>query len=90
MVNEFGGDDVHFESAQFPTGEAVLDLYEISNVNQTTDMFILLGYGLFIHFLSFVVLHLKFVRHKRNQVTIEDHYRNVSKEISADRLHSCV
>ena len=89
MVNEFGG-DVHFDSAQFPTGEAVLDQYEISNVNQTTDMFILLGYGLFIHFLSFVVLHLKFVRHKRNQVTIEDHYRNVSKEISADRLHSCV
>lgn len=70
MVNEFGG-DVHFDSAQFPTGEAVLDQYEISNVNQTTDMLILLGYGLFIHFLSFAVLHLKFIRHKRNQVTIE-------------------
>ena len=71
MDNEFGGDDITFDSEEFPTGQAVLEQYEIGNVNQTNDMLVLLGYSVFIHLLSFAVLHLKHVRHKKNQVTID-------------------
>lgn len=71
MDNEFGGDNITFDSQEFPTGQAVLEQYEIGNVNQTNDMIVLVGYSVFIHLLSFAVLHLKYVRHKKNQVTIE-------------------
>lgn len=71
MASEFGGDDVKFDSVQFPTGQAVLDMYEIGNVNQTNDMIVLICYSIFIHLLSFLVLHLKFVSHKKNQVKVE-------------------
>ncbi len=68
MVNEFRGNEMPFDSKEFPDGEAVLEAYDIDHVNITHDMLILLGYMLFLHLLSFVVLHLKFLKHKRNQV----------------------
>ena len=72
MVNEFKDNEMLFDSKEFPDGEAVLKAYEIDGVNITTDMFILLGYILFLHLISFVVLHLKFLKHQRNQVNIEN------------------
>lgn len=71
MYSEFEGDDVKFDSVQFPTGMDVLRLYEIDDVNRTTDMIILLCYALGIHLMSFVVLHLKYIAHNRNQVVVE-------------------
>lgn len=71
MTGEFGGDDISFKSDQFPTGQSVLDFYEIGNINQTNDMIVLVCYAIFIHLISFAVLHWKFIRHKRNQVTVE-------------------
>jgi hypothetical protein len=59
MVTEFRGDKVFTGSDNFVTGEDVLIFYEIEDVNRTNDMITLVGYALFVHCLSFLVLHLR-------------------------------
>jgi len=67
MYNEFHGEDVTFDSIQFGTGQSILELYEIEDVNPTSDMLVLLGYAIFIHCLSFSVLHIKHTVHRNSQ-----------------------
>lgn len=68
MYNEFHGDDVKFDSVEFPTGEAILELYEIENVNPVKDMIVLICYAIGLHLCSVVVLHVKYILHKAGQV----------------------
>ena len=67
MYNEFHGEDVTFDSIEFRTGQSLLELYEIEDVNPTSDMLVLLGYAIFIHCLSFSVLHIKHTLHRNSQ-----------------------
>ena len=67
MYGEFHGDDITFNSEEFPTGESILELYEIEDVSRTNDMIVLLCYALGVHCLSLLVLHFKFVLHKNRQ-----------------------
>jgi len=68
MYKEFGGDDLKFDSVQFPNGTAVLEAYEIEKVNPTNDMIVLFVYGNVLHLISFIVLHVKFVLYKKRNV----------------------
>jgi len=70
MYKEFSGENVVFNSVEFPTGMDVLRVYEIENVNPTNDMIVLFCYSVIIHILSFIVLHLRHVMHKAKQVYI--------------------
>jgi hypothetical protein len=70
MFHEFSGDSVIFDSFEFPTGMDVLRVYEIEDVDPTSDMIVLLCYSIIIHILSFIVLHLRHVLHKAKQVYI--------------------
>ena len=67
MYGEFHGDDVTFDSEQFPTGNSILKLYEIEDVNRAHDMIILLCYALGVHCISLVVLHVKHIMYRRHQ-----------------------
>jgi len=58
MVTEFRGET--FNDAQFPTGEAVLEFYEIEDTDRGNDMITLLFYTIILHLLSFVVLHVRY------------------------------
>jgi ABC-2 type transporter len=60
MVTEFGSLDKLTGSDAFRTGHDVLVFYEIEDVNRANDMVVLVGYALFVHILSFVVLHLRY------------------------------
>ena len=71
MFNEFSGDDMKFDSVEFPTGMDVLRLYEIEDVDPTFDMIVLVGYAVVINLVSFLVLHVKYVSHNTKQVTTE-------------------
>ena len=57
-MTEFRGDQV-FEG-QFPTGKEVLIFYEIEDVNRAHDTITLVGYALFVHLCSFLVLHPRY------------------------------
>jgi ABC-type multidrug transport system permease subunit len=59
MATEFGGDEIFTGSSTFKTGQDVLVFYEIDDVNRGHDMITLVGYALFVHCMSFVVLHLR-------------------------------
>jgi len=58
MYIEFDGDET-FEGF-YPTGQDVLDFYEIGNVNFKNDMIVLAGYAGVIHLLSCVFLYLRY------------------------------
>jgi len=60
MVTEFA--DEVFESTDFPTGEAVLKFYEIEDTDRQADMLVLVYYCLILHFLSLVVLWVRYNR----------------------------
>lgn len=44
----------------FQTGNDVLTFYEIEDINRTHDMITLLGYAMFIHLASLVVLYVRY------------------------------
>ena len=67
MYGEFHGNDTTFNSKEFPTGESILELYEIEDVSRTNDMIVLLCYALGVHCLSLLVLHLNYLRNKNHQ-----------------------
>jgi len=67
MYNEFHGDNVTFDSVEFPDGRSILNLYEIENVNPTTDMYILIIYAIGTHMVSFAILHINHMIHKKKQ-----------------------
>ena len=67
MVKEFKG--LEFVDSPFATGEDVLVFYEIEDVNVGNDMIVLAFYTIFLHLLSFVVLH---IRHTYVKGKIED------------------
>lgn len=69
MYKEFSGDNVVFQSEQLPTGMEVLKAYEIEDVNPEADMIVLFVYGIILHALSFIVLHVKHVLAKKRNVT---------------------
>ena len=68
MYNEFSHEDAVFDSPLYPTGMHVLHAFEIENTDPLHDMMILLLYGLFIHAVSFVVLHVNFMKMKQRSV----------------------
>uniref|UniRef100_A0A6T6I738 ABC-2 type transporter transmembrane domain-containing protein n=1 Tax=Craspedostauros australis TaxID=1486917 RepID=A0A6T6I738_9STRA len=59
MKTEFDGRT--FDSELFPTGESVLQFYEIEDVNRDNDIQLLelAGYALSLHLCSFLVLHVR-------------------------------
>ena len=57
MVTEFRG--LEFTDGPFATGEAVLEFFEIEDVNRGHDMIVLACYAMILHLLSFVVLHIR-------------------------------
>lgn len=63
MVTEFGGNQT-FTGSAFQSGHQVLEFYEIEDVSRGHDMYTLVGYCLFVHFLSMIVLHLRYVLFK--------------------------
>jgi hypothetical protein len=44
----------------YKTGQQILEAYEIGDVNPTRDLIIIACYGLIIHFLSLIVLYLRY------------------------------
>lgn len=58
MVTEFQG-QTFTGSEVFPTGEAVLEYFEIADTNRRNDMFVLAGYAVFVHCMSFLVLTIR-------------------------------
>lgn len=61
MFSEFDPIESLTGSDAFQTGADVLTFYEIDNVNRVHDMITLVGYALVVHFMSFIVLHLRYV-----------------------------
>mmetsp|Transcript_7975 Transcript_7975/g.12645 ORF Transcript_7975/g.12645 Transcript_7975/m.12645 type:complete len:231 (-) Transcript_7975:67-759(-) len=55
----------------FPTGDEVLEFYDILDVHRGNDMVVLLFYGLIIHFMSFIVLHIRYTMFK-GKITLPD------------------
>lgn len=64
MVTEFRGNETFTGSTTFQTGQDVLVFYEIEDVNRGHDMITLVGYALFVHCMSFVVLQLRYTLFK--------------------------
>ena len=58
MDFEFRGET--FTDPTFPTGESVLEFYEIDDVNRTHDMITLVGYCGVVHLFSFIVLIVRY------------------------------
>jgi len=65
MHLEFSGDDVVFNSIEFPTGMEVLKAYDIDDVNFIHDMFVLLLYGVILHLVGGLVTLMKHGTKKR-------------------------
>jgi len=59
MHHEFCCDDVIYEGP-YPSGQDVLEAYEIGDVNPQNDMIVLAVYALGLHLLSLVVLYLRY------------------------------
>lgn len=57
MYTEFKGEE--FPDTPLPTGESVLEFYEIENTDRGNDMIVLACYGLILHLMSFLVLHIR-------------------------------
>jgi ABC-type multidrug transport system ATPase subunit len=57
MYTEFHGNQTYV--GQFETGQAVLDFYEIGDVNRSEDMVVLFCYALIVHLMSIIVLWLR-------------------------------
>jgi len=53
------------EGQGLETGNAVLAIYEIDDINRAHDMFILVGYTIIIHLFSFIVLQYKYSSMKK-------------------------
>jgi hypothetical protein len=86
MVTEFRGEKVF--TGTFQTGEDVLVFYEIDEVNRAHDMITLAGYALFVHCLSFLVLHLRHTMF-RGKIEPLSPSTNVSSERSdLSQLHT--
>jgi len=67
MFSEFHGQEFPGAVGQgFEKGDAVLELYEIKDINRAHDMITLVGYAFVIHALSFIVLQYKYLSSKRN------------------------
>jgi len=52
LYNEFHGEEVKFNTVDLPTGESVLELFDVEDVNPVIDVIILACYGVMIHFLG--------------------------------------
>jgi ABC-type multidrug transport system ATPase subunit len=79
MVTEFRDEKVFTGNDDFKSGEDVLVFYEIEGVNRAHDMITLAGYALFIHCVSFLVLHLRYTMFRGK---IEPLSSDVSSDLS--------
>ena len=59
-------------------GNAILEIYEIDDVNRAHDMGTLVGYAVIVHLFSFIVLQYKYISMKKaNALTDNSNTSNV-------------